>query len=140
MTQPPRTTEELLSGIDLFSDLSGRQLRKLAGLTKETQHEAGREVAAEGRNALGFHLILSGDATVMVGTTKVRDLHAGDYFGEISMIDGKPRSATVTASTPLNTVVLPHHVFQQLVEDEPAFARGLLTTLCARLREAQSVV
>ena len=87
---------------------------------------------------MAFHLILDGRATVSIAGTEVRSLGSGDYFGEISMIDGKPRSATVTATEPTRTLAIPHQDFERLVADEPDFARGLLVTLCARLREAES--
>jgi CRP-like cAMP-binding protein len=67
-----------------------------------------------------------------------RELHAGDYFGEISLIDGKKRSASVTAATDLHTLAVPHGPFQQLVQNEPGVAAGLLTLVCARLREAEA--
>ena len=134
VTQNP---EALLAQIDLFSGLSGREMKKLVRATKEVDHPAGHEVASEGRGAFGFHLILSGDATVTKNAEVIRELHPGDYFGEISMIDGKPRSATVTAGDGLKTLVLTHYAFQELIEEEPAFARGLLTLLCARLRAAE---
>jgi len=62
----------------------------------------------------------------------------GRYFGEISMIDGKPRSATVTAVAPMTTLAIPHQDFERLLADEPDFARGLLVNLCARVREAEA--
>ncbi len=62
----------------------------------------------------------------------------GEYFDKIAMIDGKPRSATVNAAEPMRTLAISHADFQELVKDEPEFARGLLLLLCARLREAES--
>lgn len=136
MTEASPSPEHLLSGIDLFAGLSGRELRKVVKLGEVVQHRAGHQVAAEGRGAIGFHLLLSGRASVTRGATVLRELGPGDYFGEISMIDGRPRSATVTASEAMETLVISHPVFEQLLDDEPAFARGLLRLLCARLRAA----
>jgi CRP-like cAMP-binding protein len=132
-------TVDLLSRIDLFSGLSGRQLSRLAARAKEVHHEAGRVVTTEGNIGLGFHLILAGEATVSQGDTVRRRLGQGDYFGEISMIDGQRRSATVRAETPMRTLTVPHSTFEELVDQDPAFARGLLTVLCARLREAEKL-
>ena len=67
-----------------------------------------------------------------------RTLTVGDHFGEISLIDGKPRSATVSATEPLTTLAVPYQAFQSLLDDDPTCARGLLTVLCARLREAEA--
>ena len=69
----------------------------------------------------------------------MRTLAEGDYFGEISMIDGRRRSATVTASTELTTLAVPHASFEKLIEDEPQLATELLKLLCSRLREAEAV-
>ena len=130
--------EEALHGIALFSGLSRRHVRRLASLSQEIEHPAGHVIAAEGLGALAFHLLLSGEATVEVRGAEVRRLGPGDYFGEISMIDGKPRSATVTASTPVRVLVVPHLAFEQLLEQEPTFARELLLALCGRLREVEA--
>ena len=130
--------EERLSKLDLFTGLSRKQLKKLAERSQVVEHEAGRTIAAEGLGALAFHLILEGEATVSRGGETIRTLGADDHFGEISIIDGKPRSVTVTAASPLRTLVVPHQVFQQLLDSEPTFARELLMLLCTRLREAEA--
>jgi CRP-like cAMP-binding protein len=139
LTETSQNTAELLSKIDLFSGLSGRQLKKVIGRARVVDHEAGREIAHEGLGGLAFHLVLSGEVAVSIGGTEVRRLHPGDYFGEISMIDGKPRSATVTVTEDTRTLAIPHQVFEELTGEEPEFARGLLKLLCARLRQAESV-
>lgn len=131
-------TARLLGQVDLFTGLSGRQLDRLASRAKEVHHAPGHTVTTEGNVALGFHLILEGQATVSQGSAVRRTLGPGDHFGEISMIDGKPRSATVTADTAMRTLTVPHATFEELVDADPAFARGLLKVLCARLREAEA--
>src|SRR5690242_9426049 len=111
--------EAMLAKVPVFSGLSRRQLGKLVDKSKETRHQAGRELAKEGEGALALHLITSGSAGVSVGGESVRTLGEGDYFGEISLIDGKPRSATVQAETDLTTLAVPHVAFQALLEEEP---------------------
>jgi CRP/FNR family cyclic AMP-dependent transcriptional regulator len=128
---------QMLSRIDLFAGLSGRQLKQLTGRAKEVRHEAGQSITSEGNVALGFHLILEGEAVVSQGGNVRRRLGPGDHFGEISMIDGQRRSATVTADTPLRTLTVSHATFGELLDQDPGFARTLLTVLCARLREAE---
>ena len=132
--------EELLSKVDLFSGLSHRELKKLVGRAKTVNHATGHLVAAEGLGGLAFHLVLSGRASVQAGGREVSVLGPGEYFGEISMIDGRPRSASVVAAEPLTTLAVPHALFVELLEEEPAFALGLLKTLCARLRSAEKPV
>jgi CRP/FNR family cyclic AMP-dependent transcriptional regulator len=130
-------TADLLARVDLFTGLSGRQIKRLAERSKEVRHDAGHGVTTEGSLGLGFHLILDGEASVTVGGTERRRLGPGDYFGEISMIDGQRRSATVTAETPLRAAYVSHATFEELLDQDPGFARGLLKVLCARLREAE---
>jgi CRP/FNR family transcriptional regulator, cyclic AMP receptor protein len=130
--------EQLLAGNPLFSGLSKRQVRKLLDISREVDHPPGHVIAAEGSGALALHLIESGEAAVSVRGTEVRTIGPGDYFGEMSLIDGKPRSATVTARTPLRILVVPYQAFQRLIDDEPAFARALLVSLSERIRDLQS--
>ena len=86
---------------------------------------------------MGFHLIKSGTASVSVNGAERPDLGPGHYFGEISLIDGKPRSATVTAKTDLTTISLVSWAFKPILDEEPEVAKGLLTVMCARLRAVE---
>jgi len=133
-----REREALIADVGLFRDLPKAQLKRLALVSREVSHPAGQEVAAEGQGGVAFHVILEGSATVSMGGRELRTLGPGDSFGEISMIDGKPRSATVTAVEPLKALAIPHLDFIKVVDEDPSFARYLLTTLCIRLREAEA--
>ena len=95
-------------------------------------------MSAEGLGGLAFHYILDGHATVSREGRELRTLGPGDYFGEISMIDGRPRSATVTAVEPMRVLAIPHQEFESVIDQDPDFARHLLKTLCARLRESEA--
>ena len=130
--------EAVLANVDLFRDLSKAQLKRLAMASTEVSHPPGKAVATEGRSGLAFHLIIEGSATVSKDGRELRTLGPGDYFGEISMIDGRPRSATVTALEPLKAMAIPHRDFEAVIDEDPEFARHLLKTLCARLREAEA--
>ena len=138
MTEKTKDIQAHLAGVSIFSGLSSRQLGKLAAAARTTTHQAGHEIAKEGEGALSLHVILDGTAEVSVHGRPKRELHAGDYFGEISLIDGKKRSASVTAATDLHTIAVPHGPFQQLLESDAVFATGLLTLICARLRDAEA--
>ena len=131
-------TVQLLSEVDVFAGVKKRHLKRLLKLGRETEHHAGHVVADEGLGALAFHLILSGEASVHVGTKEVGRLHSGDYFGEISMIDGKARSASVVAVEPLKTIAINRQHFLDLLDSDPAFARAVLEGLCARVRGAET--
>jgi CRP-like cAMP-binding protein len=133
-------TDELqtkLAGIDLFQGLSKRALKQLIRSGRQTEHPDGREVISEGSGAIGFHLITAGEARVTSGAIVRRTLGVGDYFGEVSVIDGQPRSASVEAVGTLETFAIHPAVFQKIIDDHPDFARGLLLVLCKRLREAE---
>lgn len=130
--------DSTLAAVPILAGLSKRQRSRLLETARIVQHPAGKVVNAEGEGGLALHVVLDGTATVTVGGQKKRILSTGDHFGEVSLIDGKPRSATVTATAPMTTLAVPHLVFQSLLDSDPTCARGLLTVLCARLREAEA--
>ena len=123
---------------DLFASVGDKALKSIAAQTRAVNHPQGKEVAQEGGDGAGFHLIASGTASVTVHGEARPDLGPGDYFGEISLIDGQPRSATVTATTPLTTYALASWNFRPILEQEPGVANALLKVLCARLRAAEA--
>lgn len=127
------------AGVPLFADLSKRQLAAVAKLARRVVHKPGSETASQGRGALAFHVIAEGDAAVKVGDKTRRTLHAGDYFGEISMIDGEPRSATVAAGGHgMTTFALNRTEFLKLVDSDKDFARAIMVALCGRIRASES--
>ncbi len=136
MTADPAVVQALRD-TDLFSSLSKRALGKVADQARVVNHAAGKEITEEGGGGVGFHLITSGTASVSVGSQSRPDLGPGDSFGEISLIDGKPRSATVTAKTDLTTVSLVSWNFNPILDDEPEVSKALLLVMCARLRAAE---
>ncbi len=138
MTENTKDLKAHLARVPIFTGLSARHLGRLADASRITTHQAGHEIAKEGESALALHILLDGTAEVSVHGRPRRELHAGDYFGEISLIDGKKRSASVRATTNAHTVAVPHGAFQHLLESEPGFAAGLLKLVCARLREAEA--
>jgi CRP/FNR family transcriptional regulator, cyclic AMP receptor protein len=138
MTENTKDLQAHLARVPVFTGLSHRQLGRLAAASRTTTHHAGHEIAREGEGALALHIILDGTAEVTVHGKPRRELQAGDYFGEISLIDGKKRSASVSAKTTVHTLAVPHGAFQQLLETEPGFAARLLKLICARLREAEA--
>ena len=128
---------DALSKVDLFAGLSPKALKRVASQARTGHHAAGTELTVEGRDGLGLHLLLSGTAEVLVGSTTARTLGPGEYFGEISLIDGGPRSATVRATSEVEALSLPSWAFRPLLDEEPEIARALLLVLCERLRAAE---
>ncbi|QGN59226.1 cyclic nucleotide-binding domain-containing protein [Nostocoides sp. HKS02] len=131
--------EEHLSRIDLFHDMSDKAIRRLIGSGREVLHEDGHRVIGEGSDlAMAFHVVLDGHGVVTSAGVERRIIGPGDSFGEISLIDGEPRSATVIAQGPLRTFAIPREPFVLLLDDHPEIARGLLLVLCRRLRQAEA--
>jgi CRP/FNR family cyclic AMP-dependent transcriptional regulator len=138
MTKNLDELDDQLASIPIFGGLSRRKRSTLLDMSKVVDHDVEHEVATQGEGALALHLVLEGRASVRVGEREVRQLGPGEYFGEISMIDGKRRSATVVATEPLRTLAVPHLAFREVVMDDPESARDLLLLLCGRLREAEA--
>lgn len=127
---------EVLAELPLFSKVRKRRLRKIARQAHFTEFVAGDTVVSTGAPADSFYVILSGEAKV-AGRPAARILRTGDYFGELALLDGKPRSATVVAMNELHVMMLPRRLFLCLVEQHPAVARTILTELGARVRRLE---
>jgi CRP/FNR family transcriptional regulator, cyclic AMP receptor protein len=93
-------------------------------------------VVVEGEGGIGFFVIETGSATVERGGDTVGELKAGDHFGEIALVDERPRAATVRARTELRCWAMTTWTFRPLVESNPAVAWRLIEGLAARLRSA----
>ena len=126
---------ELLSRIPLFSHVSKATLRRLAALGRETVHEPGHDIVREGATAHALHVIVDGNATVRVRNRVVSRLKAGDFFGEIALLDKGPRAATVTADTTVATLAIEGIALRGLIESESKLATQLLTYLAGKVRE-----
>jgi CRP/FNR family cyclic AMP-dependent transcriptional regulator len=124
----------MLGGVPLFSGLSKKELTSVANASKEVNHREGATLAREGDAGLGFFLILDGVAEVKVGGHHVRDMSRGDFFGEISLLEGGPRTATVSAATQMRLLALPQWAFKRIVEQNPSIASKLLKVMAQRLR------
>ncbi len=131
------TVIDRLASVDLFRGLSRKELKRLATLAREVSHHPGHAAVAEGHLGVGFHLILDGTASVTSAGVQRHPLGPGDYFGEISLIDGQPRSASVVADGELRTLYIPREEFSSLLDQHPEISRALLMGLCARLRAVE---
>src|SRR5919106_2224016 len=127
----------MLGQVPLFEEFSKRELEAVFTSAKITEFAPGKTVVEEGATGVGFHLVLEGEAAVTVGGRKRAVLRPGDYFGEMSLIDGGPRSATVRAETPVRTLGLTSWAFLPLIEDHPSMARKLLVEMSKRLRSLE---
>jgi CRP/FNR family transcriptional regulator, cyclic AMP receptor protein len=127
-----------LHSIDLFSELSKRELNAILRASKEISFPEDHTIVKQGASSVGLHVILEGEVkVVMNGRTRAK-LRAGEHFGEMSLIDGLTRSASVITTTPVRTLSLGTWSFGKLVAAHPSMARKLLIALSKRLREVDS--
>jgi len=127
---------QMLAGVGLFEGLSKKELSQVSGTGRRVEFPAGTVIVKEGDDGVGFHLILTGKAKVTVKGRTRSTLGPGKFFGELSLIDRGPRTATVTAETDVTTLSLLSWEFLPLVEKTPSIARKLLLEMCRRIREA----
>jgi CRP/FNR family transcriptional regulator, cyclic AMP receptor protein len=131
-----RDWADLLAELPLFSQLGKRRLRKIAREAEFDEFARGDTVVLTGAPGDAFYVILSGEAEAR-GKPGARTLRSGDYFGEMALLDGGPRSATVVATEELHVMRLPRRSFLQLAEEDPGIARTLLAELGARVRRLE---
>jgi CRP-like cAMP-binding protein len=136
----PRASVPVLRQIPLFAELSDRHLRKVAKLATLTNFPANAAVVREGTRGHTFFVILNGHAAVVRQDGSTTTLNAGDYFGEMALLDRKPRSATVTTETKVTALRISATAFQQLLRREPTIALALLQTLSLRVRALERTV
>jgi pyruvate,water dikinase len=134
---PPTTPLAALQRVQLFADLDRRQAEQIARLLKLRPFAKGETIIMEGSGGAAFFIIDSGEATVSSKGVQLATLGPGDYFGEIALIDGGPRSATVAAATDLVCYGLTFWEFRPLVERNSAIAWKLLQALAKRLRATE---
>jgi CRP/FNR family cyclic AMP-dependent transcriptional regulator len=125
-----------LGKVPLFSDCSQKDLQTIARVVKDIDHSAGTVIAREGEPGIGLFVIAEGTADVTIGGKKKNALSAGDFFGEIALLDGGPRTATVTATSDVKLLGLTEWVFRGLILEHPGLAIKTLQAMAGRLRNA----
>ncbi len=126
----------MLQQVPLFSALNQKDLQRIAAAGRVLEFEAGHNLTQEGELGVAFFLILEGRATVLAGKRK-RALGPGDFLGEIALLDGGPRTATVVSETPITCFTLVSWAFKPILMQSPQLAHKLLVELCARLRAVE---
>lgn len=125
-----------LGQVPIFSGCSKRELQTIARAVRRLEHSEGSVIAREGEPGAGLFVIDVGEAVVTIGGRKVNHLNAGDFFGEMALLDGGPRTATVTAETDVTLFALTEWVFRGLLAEHPSIAIRTLEAMAARLRKA----
>jgi CRP-like cAMP-binding protein len=130
----------LLRGVELFSSCSTAELRKIAGLATEHHARAGQVLARQDERGHEFFVIVEGRAEASRNGVVLAELAPTDFFGELAILDGGTRTATVVAMTDLRLLVLSSAEFKQLYQFHPAVTRKIVAVLGARLRKADEML
>jgi hypothetical protein len=134
---PHGSASRVLSHVPLFADLPSRDLRRVVAIAEEIWFGAGKVVAEGGSPGSSFFVILDGEARVVrSGSDRtIRRIGPGEYFGELALLDGGPRTATVIAETTLDTVRIRRAPFRELLKKEPNLGLRMMAGLASRIRE-----
>ena len=131
---------DLLAQVPLFAGLSRRHLKQIAEHADEVAFREGETIVETGQPGGSFYVILEGEAKVARHGKTVGRLGPGEFFGEISLLDGGTRSATVTAATPVVAIRIFKRSFDRVVAKEPTVAAKILAVVARRLREAERTI
>ena len=129
-----RASVDVLKQVPLFAGLDNRELEQIASTMQERRVAAGRTVTQEGAGGAGFFVIEEGEAEVTVDGQARRTLGPGDYFGEIALLTGSSRTATITAITDMTCWGMTTWDFKPLVETNTTIAWKLLTAMAEKLK------
>lgn len=125
-----------IAGFALFADLTTPQLERVAHTFEEQWYAEGQRVLRQGISGSAFHVILDGDANVVIDGNQRATLGRGDFFGEVSILLGEPPVADVVATRPLRCLVLSGADVQSFLVDNPTVMFRMLQAQARRLRNA----
>jgi CRP/FNR family cyclic AMP-dependent transcriptional regulator len=135
MTLTREQTTQLLARTRLFAGVDAAGLERIAARVTELDVRADRVIARQGEIGTGFFLIVSGGVRVVRDGETLARLGPGDFFGELSVLDGRPRIAQVVSSGPTTCLALASWDFEAVVQEQPSVAMAILRELAGRLRE-----
>ncbi len=130
-----RETTLALSVVPLFAGFSKRDLNRLAEEADLVSFSPGTTIVEEGLLGETMFVVLTGEAKVVQGTRRLGTVRPGDFFGEVALLDGAPRSASVVAETPLEALRLYRRTLFRMLEAEPQLALKILDSLVRRVRD-----
>jgi len=131
------TKVELLKQVPLLAACTNKELQKIASLCDDVEVEEGKVLAKEGAPGYEFFVIVDGTAKVTLRKRKLAELGSGSFFGEMSLLDHEPRSATVTAATPMRLLVLDSGSFHRFIRENPDVTVKILKGVAQRLRDVE---
>ncbi len=124
----------VLEAVPLFEGLTHKQLRKVADLADVARFMAGATLVKQGEIGDSFYVVLTGQAKVVANKRTLNRLLPGDHFGEISLLDGGPRSASVLAETEMTLVIITQKDFLAMLGKDPEITVGLLEGMARTVR------
>jgi CRP/FNR family cyclic AMP-dependent transcriptional regulator len=124
---------ELIKKVPLFAGCSKGELEQIAHIADEIDLREGKEMTQQGSRGREFFVLLEGEADVTKDGKSINKLGAGDFFGEIALVSDSPRTATVTATSPVRALVITDRSFRRLLEEQPEIQRKVLMALAERL-------
>ena len=125
---------DLLEGVPLFSGVSREGLEELGAIADELEVPAGTALTHEGYREGFFFIVVEGSVRITRHGVLVNTLGAGDYLGEIALLDGGPRTATATAETACRLLSMRHEAFEDLLDASPSIRTAVLEAVGRRLR------
>jgi len=129
----PDEPYEFLRGVALFSDVSDKDLRSIAASMRRRPFDAGEQIVAEGEGGVGFFFVETGVAAVTVDGAQVATIGPGSHFGEIALLSGAERTATVSAQSDVVVWGMPAWNFRPLVREQPSVTMKLLEGMARQL-------
>jgi CRP-like cAMP-binding protein len=134
---PERDWAEVLGALPLFSQLGRRQVRTIAKFARVVDYSPDEEIVRAGDRGDSFYLLLEGRAAA---AGKSRELRPGEFFGEMALIDGLPRSATIKATTAVRATKLPRRGFITALEQDVRIGLAIMAVLAGRIRRLERTV
>jgi CRP/FNR family transcriptional regulator, cyclic AMP receptor protein len=130
--------DERLAVVPLLQGLSKKQLRRISSLMTRLDRPAGKVLTREGEQGYEFFIVLEGEVEVRQADRVVATRGPGEYVGEIALLDRRPRTATVVATTPVSVEVLSRREFMSLLAQAPELSEQILATMAQRLADLET--
>jgi CRP/FNR family transcriptional regulator, cyclic AMP receptor protein len=127
------TKADALGACPFFAGLSRSELLELAKISEDLEVDAGKALTREGQSGSEFFVIVDGEVSVTKSGQEIRTLGPGDFFGEISLVSREPRTATVTATSPVRALVITDRSFRRLLDDAPRVQTKVMEAMAERL-------
>jgi len=128
---------DALRSLRLFNACSAKELEQIARLTDEVSVEAGHRIVSQGDSGREAFVIVDGIASVVLGDRSIADLGPGQHFGELALLDGGPRTASVDAATDMKLLVIHRPAFLGLLDEQPGIARRIMAAMAGIIRSLE---